>query len=118
MISFIADEHIPFASIRLLREAGYKVVSVSEEHASMPDVEILRFADQENLVIITNDSDFGDLIFRDKVEFRSGVIYFRLNRFRPEEMAHLIIGNTREHAAEFGRRFTSISRTKFRQRPL
>lgn len=118
MISFIADEHIPFATIRLLREAGFVVVSLSEDHASISDSEILRLSDREGLVIITNDSDFGDLIFRDEIAFKSGIIYFRLNRFRPDEMALLILESIKGRAVEFKNRFTIISRTRFRQRPL
>jgi predicted nuclease of predicted toxin-antitoxin system len=118
MISFLADEHIPFTTIRILRESGYKVVSISEDRPSVDDDMILRLANAEGLVLITNDGDFGDLIFRDKVPFSSGLIYFRLDRFDPEEMAKLILYHIREYGAEFKGRFTVISRRKFRQRDL
>ncbi len=44
MIAFLADEHIPFATIRALRETGFTVVSVSEEYAAYKDIELLRIA--------------------------------------------------------------------------
>lgn len=118
MIAFLADEHIPFATIRALRETGFTVVSVSEEYAAYKDIELLRIANERNLVVITNDSDFGDLIFKDKIEFTSGLIYFRLDRFRPHEMSDLLLLHLGELGSDFRNRFSVISRTKFRQRPL
>ncbi|MDM7922722.1 MAG: DUF5615 family PIN-like protein [Pyrinomonadaceae bacterium] len=118
MIAFLADEHIPFATIRKLREAGFTVVSVSEEYTSATDEAILQIANERSLVILTNDSDFGDLIFRDNLPFTSGLIYFRLEQFRPEEMSQLLLMHIRELGSEFENRFSIISRRKFRQRRL
>ncbi len=118
MISFVADEHIPYATIRLLREAGHTVISISEQYPSISDNDILRLANAEGLVIITNDSDFGDLIYRDKIEFEAGIIYFRLEHFRPNEMAEMILRDISENQRDFRQRFTIISRTKIRQREL
>lgn len=118
MTAFFADEHIPFATIRALRDAGFPVVSVSEEYAGYKDEDILRIADERDLVLMTNDSDFGDLIFREKVGFTSGLIYFRLDRFRPDEMSELMLLHLRKLGSEFRNRFSVISRTKFRQRQL
>lgn len=118
MTAFFADEHIPFATIRALRDAGFPVVSVSEEYAGYKDEDILRIADERDLVLMTNDSDFGDLIFKEKVGFASGLIYFRLDRFRPDEMSELMLLHLRKLGSEFRNRFSVISRTKFRQRQL
>ena len=118
MIAFVADEHIPFASIQLLRDAGYKVISIRDEYPSLRDELILRLAQDEGLVIITNDKDFGDLIFRDKMLFSTGLIYLRLNRFHPAEIAELILHHINEFGVEFAGKLTVISRIKFRQRNL
>ncbi len=118
MIAFLADEHIPFGTIRSLRDAGYSVVSVSEEFSSFADEAFLKIADERNLVILTNDSDFGDLIFKQKIGFTAGVIYFRLERFRPDEMADLVLTHLRKLDSEFRNQFSVLSRTKFRQRKL
>lgn len=118
MIGFVADEHIPLLSIRLLRESGYRVISIRDEYPSIDDELILRLAQDENLIIITNDTDFGDLIFRDRVPFSAGLIYLRLNRFQPGEIAELILHHMNEFGVEFAGKVTVISRIKLRQRDL
>lgn len=118
MNGFVADEHVPFATIRTLREAGYRVLSIREEHQSIEDELILEIAEKENLVIITLDGDFGDLIYKEKVPFKAGLIYCRLSRLAPDEIAELILYHIHEFAAEFAGKFTVLSRGKFRQREL
>lgn len=118
MTGFIADEHIPLPSILLLRKAGYRVLSIGEEYPSVDDDCILELADREELVIITNDKDFGELIFKNEIPFSAGLIYCRLYRFRPDEIAELVLYHINEFAAEFERKLTVISRSKFRQRAL
>jgi predicted nuclease of predicted toxin-antitoxin system len=118
MPTFVADEHVPFETIRILREAGFVVISVREDYRGMKDKQILQLADKNSAVVITSDSDFGDMIFRDKVPFSSGLIYFRLSHYQTDEMAKMLLYRIREYGDEFNNRFTVISRRRFRQRPL
>lgn len=67
MIQFLADENFPIASVRVLRSAGYDVFAVIEETPGIDDIAILAQAVVEERVILTFDSDYGDLIFRDKL---------------------------------------------------
>ena len=46
------------------------------------DIEILNYAEKENRILITNDKDFGELVFRLKMP-SSGVILLRLNKNIP-----------------------------------
>lgn len=41
MTGFIADEHIPLPSILLLREAGYRVLSIREEYPPLMTISFL-----------------------------------------------------------------------------
>ena len=118
MIGFIADEHIPLPSILALRDANYRVVSIREEYRSALDEFILRLADEENLVIITNDRDFGELIFKEEIPFSAGLIYCRLEQFRPREIAETIIYHLNEFSADFEGKFTVLAPGRFRQRQL
>jgi predicted nuclease of predicted toxin-antitoxin system len=118
MTAFVADEHVPFETIRILRNAGFVVISIREDYRGIKDKRILQIADENSAVIITSDSDFGDLIFRDKALFLSGLIYFRLSQYQPDEMAKILLHRIHEYGDEFKNRFTVISRRRFRQRPL
>ena len=47
------------------------------------DLEILKYAEKENRILIINDKDFGELVFRLKVP-SSGVIFLRLRKNIPK----------------------------------
>jgi len=118
MLGFVADEHIPLATINILRAAGYRVLSVREECPGANDEQILQLADCERLVIITCDKDFGELIYKEKAKFSSGVVYCCSSKFSPNEIAELILYHLNEFTAEFEGMITVLSRGKFRQRHL
>jgi predicted nuclease of predicted toxin-antitoxin system len=72
---FLADESCDFAVVRSLRSAGYNVVAVSESLPSAPDIKILRAAVEDNRILITEDSDFGEWIFAHKEKMNGGNIH-------------------------------------------
>jgi predicted nuclease of predicted toxin-antitoxin system len=74
---FIVDECTGPHVARWLRETGHEVYSVYEESRGIDDKLILQKAYDEKWVIITNDKDFGDMIFREKRKHK-GVILLRL----------------------------------------
>ena len=51
MIRFLANENVPLPSVRLLRQAGYDVASMSEDSPGMEDAEVLSRATNEQRVI-------------------------------------------------------------------
>ena len=62
-ILLLADENLPRRSSELLRELGYDVVTW-REHAGISDHEVVAIANEEQRIILTFDSDFGELVFR------------------------------------------------------
>jgi len=74
---FLANENFPFPSIKILREKGFEVISISETLSGISDEEILRKASLENLIILTFDRDYGELIFKYQKENLPAVVYFR-----------------------------------------
>lgn len=58
---------------------------------SAPDDKILAFAEKENMIILTGDKDFGELIFRLKKPAK-GVILFRALTTDPEKLFELAKG--------------------------
>ena len=74
---FIVDECTGPAVARWLRSRSYEIFSVYEEAKGSTDDEILEKAFSENWILITNDRDFGEKIYRDK-RLHCGVIFLRL----------------------------------------
>ncbi len=76
-LRFLTDENIDVEVLAFLREQGFDVFDIKEERLfGLSDKEILTFSFTSNRVVITQDSDFGTLIYRDKEPF-FGIIYLR-----------------------------------------
>lgn len=79
----LSDENIQSEVVSYLRNEGFEVKYVNEEGLEgEPDQKLLEISKAENRVIITHDSDFGRLIFTQKIDF-VGVIYLRPGHFDP-----------------------------------
>jgi len=74
---FLVDECIGPAVARWLRDRAHEVFSVYESARGLSDDDILQKAYSENWILITNDRDFGEKVYRHKRPHR-GVIFLRL----------------------------------------
>ena len=74
---FLVDECTGPAVARWLRAESHEVFSVFEEARGMADDDILEKAHSENWILITNDKDFGEKVYREKQQHR-GIIFLRL----------------------------------------
>ncbi len=73
---FLVDECTGPMVARWLRGKGHEVFSVFDEARGTEDDEILTKAVAEDCILITNDKDFGEMIFRERREHH-GVIFMR-----------------------------------------
>ena len=80
---FLVDECTGPAVGRWLREQGHEVYSIYEELRGIDDDEIIKIGYAENWIIITNDKDFGEKVYREKYPHR-GVILLRLENDRTQ----------------------------------
>jgi predicted nuclease of predicted toxin-antitoxin system len=115
-MDFLANENFPLFSIRLLRKAGYNVASVIEDTPGAKDRDILNRAHDENLIILTFDRDYGELIYRHKVLASDGIIYFRFNPSTPEEPAEILLYLLEKCEVSIAGKFTVVERGRIRQR--
>ena len=72
----IADENIFRGLIAALRNEGYDVVSIFETYRGMLDIDIASFSLNPPRIIITEDKDFGKLIYEDNIKV-IGIIFLR-----------------------------------------
>ena len=61
---FLANENFPKPSIKLLRDSGLVITSIQEKCPGISDAEVLEMAVESDLIILTFDRDYGELIFR------------------------------------------------------
>lgn len=75
---FLIDESVDLRLVPYLRNLGHDVTAVAQDYpASILDPVVLEIAYEEQRVLVTNDRDFGQLVFRHR-QPHAGVIYFRL----------------------------------------
>jgi predicted nuclease of predicted toxin-antitoxin system len=76
---FIVDASSDARLVPHLKHQGHDVTRVGTDYpAALKDSEILAIAVQEHRVLITDDRDFGELVFRLR-QPHAGVIYLRLD---------------------------------------
>ena len=73
---FLADECCDRAVVRALRAGGYDVLSVSEITPRAEDSHVIRLALREKRILLTEDKDFGRLVYSHGQK-TLGVIFLR-----------------------------------------
>ena len=74
---FLVDECTGPAVAKWLRRSHHEVFSVYDEVRGLDDESIIEKANRENYVLVTNDKDFGELVFRKRKQHK-GVVLLRL----------------------------------------
>jgi len=81
---FLTDENVHPEVVVFLREQGITVQTVSEIGLiGQPDTAVLQFAHQNQLVVLTHDSDFGTLAIARKQPI-IGILFLRPGHILPE----------------------------------
>lgn len=76
-LRFIVDESTGAAVAEYLRDAGHDVLAVAEAIPQTPDEDILARAVNDRRILVTNDKDFGRLVYRTG-RAHNGIVLFRL----------------------------------------
>lgn len=80
---FLVDECTGPAVAAWLRDHSDEVFSVYDQARGMTDNEILAKAHSENWILITNDKDFGEKVYRER-QPHHGVVFLRLKNERAD----------------------------------
>jgi predicted nuclease of predicted toxin-antitoxin system len=89
-MNFVADESCARPVIQALREAGHDVVAIAEIARGATDDQVLERALKEKRVLITEDRDFGELVYA-RGRSSAGVILVRFpSRARRAKSATVI----------------------------
>src|SRR5262245_12705884 len=73
---FLADESCDAAVVRALRGQGLEVMAVAEISPRADDEAVLELARSEQRILLTEDKDFGQLVYADQYA-TGGVILIR-----------------------------------------
>jgi predicted nuclease of predicted toxin-antitoxin system len=115
---FLANENFPMPSVKLLRKSGFEVISIQEDLGGISDDVVLEKAVKENLVILTFDRDYGELIFKYKKAVPPAVVYFRMKGETPLDAASILLEIIKNPDIQIENSFTVIEQNAIRQRKL
>lgn len=116
-MKLLADECVPTPVISALRESGHEVVSIRDLVPGATDEEVLKTAVDLDVPLITEDLDFGEMLFRQSA-IAAGVIMLRLAGLANTEKAAILEGVIREHANAIHGAFLVVTPGAVRIRPV
>lgn len=118
MSRFLANENIARASVELLRKNGLDVLWVSEWGPSTTDELVLEIARREGRVVITYDSDYGEMIFSRQLPRPLGIVFLRLRSRNETDPAKIVLSYLDEDPDIFENRFSVITENGIRYKKL
>lgn len=91
---FLLDQNLAPALVDHLSEAGHDAVHVRDlDMSRSPDEEVMSTAAADDRVLISADTDFGELLARTNAEAPSVLLLRRQGGRRSHEIAALILAN-------------------------
>ena len=96
---FLVDFNIGRAVVDYLRQAGHDTASVGDADPRMSDVSILLWAVREQRIVVTMDTDFGELVYHSG-HSHSGVLLLRMPGARREMKVRIMRWILEHHASD------------------
>src|SRR5438309_500077 len=107
-MKLLDDENIDRRIVDRLRHDGHEVDWVAELSPSVSDEDVLSRATDANAVLVTEDKDFGELVYRRGLS-PSGVLLIRLEGVDNVAKAEVVSQAVRENEAELPGAFAVVS---------
>ncbi len=111
----LIDENIGQAVVDVLRQLGHDVRSIIEDHPGASDTEVLELARDDNRILVTSDTDFGELIYLRK-QTHKGVILLRLVDEANENKIRVLRALFSSYAKRLKEHFVVVTESRVRIR--
>ena len=110
---FLVDECTGPAVSKWLRSEGHEVFCVFQQSRGATDDDILERAVDEDWIIITNDKDFGDKVFRDGYPHK-GIVFLRLENLRSSNKIAVLSRFLEDYAPHLSDNFIVVTEDQVR----
>ncbi len=107
-MNLLVDESIDRQVVAGLRAYGHQTRYIAESQPGITDEEVLDLAEQEGLLLLTADKDFGELIFR-QGRHGAGIILIRLSGLSAETKSDIVVSAVRDHESDLTGAFMVIT---------
>ena len=106
-LRFLVDESCDFGIVRALRAEGYDVVALTEITTRSLDDEVIVQSYDENRILLTEDKDFGQLVFASRAD-SAGVILIRFPGNERKSLQATIVKLIQERGNEIRNAFAVV----------
>jgi predicted nuclease of predicted toxin-antitoxin system len=110
---FLADESCDFTVVRALRAAGFDVLSISESTPRAEDSEVIGLALHEERIVLTEDKDFGRLVYSHGQE-TLGVIFLRFPTSARRQISRDVVNLVKQQGEKLARSFITVQPGRIR----
>jgi predicted nuclease of predicted toxin-antitoxin system len=110
---FLVDECTGAKVAEWLRAQNHEVFSVFDEARGMEDDKIIQKAFDEKWLLVTNDKDFGEKVYR-KRRAHHGIILLRLADERAANKIEMLRRLLAHHADKLPNQFVVVTETQVR----
>jgi predicted nuclease of predicted toxin-antitoxin system len=114
-LRFLADESCDFGIVKALRTEGYDVIALTEFTNRTLDNEVIAQSYDERRILLTEDKDFGQLVFASHTD-SAGVILIRYPGNVRRSLQQAVIKLVRERGNEIKDAFVVMQPGHFRLR--
>jgi predicted nuclease of predicted toxin-antitoxin system len=112
-VRFVADESCDFAVARALRAAADDVVAVAEASPRLADDKVLEMARDNGRILLTEDKDFGELIYA-ALQKSCGVMLLRFPAQARSSMSDAVLEAVDRLGARLSSRFRVVQPGRIR----
>ncbi|OGG14896.1 hypothetical protein A2875_02965 [Candidatus Gottesmanbacteria bacterium RIFCSPHIGHO2_01_FULL_46_14] len=116
-MKFLTDENIGLEVVAFLRKKGHDVGSITEISTGVSDVMVLAKAVDEKRILITADTDFGELVYH-AGKRHAGIVLLRLDDERNANKIRVLGELLEKYADELVGTFVIVTETSVRIRRM
>jgi len=116
-LCFLADASCDFNIVKALRKAGFQVDAVAEIAPSASDDKVMEMAIKSRSVLITEDKDFGRLVYASGHE-TVGILFLRCNVSSRRRLLHELVQFIQKNGEDLLGAFVVAQPGRFRIRRL
>ena len=110
---FLVDECTGPKVAEWLRIEGHEVFSVFDDARGISDDEVFAKAFAENWILLTNDKDFGEMVFRENRQHH-GIIFLRLDDERADNKINVLRQLITNYSDKLPGQFVTVTENKVR----
>jgi hypothetical protein len=107
-VNILCDEGVDSEVVAQLRHDGHSVFYVAEMEPGIDDDTVLRRANELSALLVTEDKDFGEMVFRQSL-VSQGVVLIRLHGLLSATKARIVATAFQQHLDELPTSFSVIS---------